>query len=109
LTTLLIIDRAQALLMLLDSALFILLALLPAGSCSLQILWQWSVCAQVIDVWEPVTESDVQTPMEVYQELVEDGYNVVGGAACRTHGCSHAKAADAAQLRDMPVPLDEQV
>ncbi|KAF6255732.1 inositol hexakisphosphate-domain-containing protein [Scenedesmus sp. NREL 46B-D3] len=30
----------------------------------------------VIDVWEPVTESDVQTPMEVYQELVEDGYNV---------------------------------
>jgi hypothetical protein len=35
--------------------------------------------AQVIDVWEPVTESDVQTPMEVYQELLEDGYNVVGG------------------------------
>lgn len=32
---------------------------------------------QVIDVWEPVTESDVQTPMEVYQELIEDGYNVV--------------------------------
>ncbi|WIA11258.1 hypothetical protein OEZ85_011384 [Tetradesmus obliquus] len=30
----------------------------------------------VIDVWEPVTESDVQTPMEVYQELIEDGYNV---------------------------------
>jgi hypothetical protein len=52
------------------------------GSCSLQILLQWGVRAQVIDVWEPVTESDVQTPMEVYQELVEDGYNVVGAAAC---------------------------
>jgi hypothetical protein len=36
----------------------------------------------VIDVWEPVTESDVQTPMEVYQELVEDGYNVVSVGCC---------------------------
>lgn len=35
---------------------------------------------QVIDVWEPVTESDVQTPLEVYKELQEDGYDVVGGA-----------------------------
>lgn len=33
--------------------------------------------AQVIDVWEPVTESDVQTPLEVYKELQEDGYDVV--------------------------------
>jgi hypothetical protein len=32
---------------------------------------------QVIDVWEPVTESDVQTPLEVYKELQEDGYDVV--------------------------------
>jgi hypothetical protein len=32
---------------------------------------------QVIDVWEPVTESDVQTPLEVYRELQEDGYDVV--------------------------------
>eukprot|EP00879_Flechtneria_rotunda_P018628 GHRR01019549.1.p1 GENE.GHRR01019549.1~~GHRR01019549.1.p1 ORF type:complete len:942 (+),score=356.76 GHRR01019549.1:158-2983(+) len=30
----------------------------------------------VIDVWEPVTESDVQTPLEVYAELVQDGYDV---------------------------------
>eukprot|EP00775_Hariotina_reticulata_P011247 gene11247-11396_t len=30
----------------------------------------------VIDCWEPVTESDVQTPMEVYAELSEDGYVV---------------------------------
>jgi hypothetical protein len=30
-------------------------------------------------VWEPVTESDVQTPLEVYKELQEDGYDVVRG------------------------------
>lgn len=35
---------------------------------------------QVIDVWEPVTESDVQTPLEVYKELQEDGYDVVSRA-----------------------------
>jgi hypothetical protein len=37
---------------------------------------------QVIDCWEPVTESDVQTPLEVYAELSEDGYAVVG---CISH------------------------
>lgn len=31
---------------------------------------------QVIEVWEPVTESDVQTPLEVYAELIADGYDV---------------------------------
>ncbi len=35
---------------------------------------------QVIDCWEPVTESDVQTPLEVYAELTEDGYDVVSAA-----------------------------
>jgi hypothetical protein len=25
---------------------------------------------QVVEEWEPVTEADVQTPLEVYQELV---------------------------------------
>ena len=25
---------------------------------------------QVLDQWEPVTEADVQTPLEVYQELL---------------------------------------
>lgn len=39
-------------------------------------------CVQVIDVWEPVTESDVQTPLEVYAELQEDGYDVVGVDSC---------------------------
>jgi hypothetical protein len=65
------------------------------------------VCAhaQVIDVWEPVTESDVQTPMEVYQELVEDGYNVVRAPACRT-ACRHVKTVHAEQLGDMPVLAD---
>lgn len=32
---------------------------------------------QVIDAWEPVTETDVQTPLEAYAELIEDGYDVV--------------------------------
>lgn len=32
---------------------------------------------QVVDAWEPVTENDVQTPLEVYAELLEDGYDVV--------------------------------
>jgi hypothetical protein len=41
----------------------------------------------VIDVWEPVTESDVQTPMEVYQELVDDGYNVVGDVQLLLTAC----------------------
>jgi hypothetical protein len=31
---------------------------------------------QVVEEWEPVTEADVQTPLEVYQELVADGYDV---------------------------------
>lgn len=35
------------------------------------------VSGQVIDAWEPVTETDVQTPLEVYAELIEDGYDVV--------------------------------
>lgn len=35
---------------------------------------------QVIDAWEPVTETDVQTPLEVYAELLEDGYDVVSVA-----------------------------
>jgi hypothetical protein len=39
-------------------------------------------CLQVIDAWEPVTESDVQTPLEVYAELVEDGYDVVSSELC---------------------------
>eukprot|EP00878_Enallax_costatus_P006221 GHUV01006524.1.p1 GENE.GHUV01006524.1~~GHUV01006524.1.p1 ORF type:complete len:1656 (+),score=579.22 GHUV01006524.1:267-5234(+) len=30
----------------------------------------------VIDAWEPVTETDVQTPLEVYAELIEDGYDI---------------------------------
>lgn len=25
---------------------------------------------QVVEEWEPVTEADVQTPLEVYQELM---------------------------------------
>jgi hypothetical protein len=32
--------------------------------------------AQVHEVWEPVTEADVQTPLEVYAELQADGYDV---------------------------------
>ena len=31
---------------------------------------------QVVEDWEPVTEVDVQTPAEVYEELVHDGYDV---------------------------------
>ncbi|KAK9808828.1 hypothetical protein WJX72_004439 [[Myrmecia] bisecta] len=31
---------------------------------------------QVIEEWEAVTEVDVQTPLEVYRELAEDGYDV---------------------------------
>lgn len=31
---------------------------------------------QVLDHWEPVTESDVQTPNEVYAELIADGYDI---------------------------------
>ncbi|KAI8474087.1 MAG: inositol hexakisphosphate-domain-containing protein [Monoraphidium minutum] len=31
---------------------------------------------QVVDRWEPVTEADVQTPLEVYRELKADGYDV---------------------------------
>ncbi|KIY98140.1 hypothetical protein MNEG_9823 [Monoraphidium neglectum] len=31
---------------------------------------------QVVDQWEPVTEADVQTPLEVYRELKADGYDV---------------------------------
>lgn len=31
---------------------------------------------QVVEQWEAVSEVDVQTPLEVYQELVEDGYDV---------------------------------
>lgn len=31
---------------------------------------------QVIEDWEPVTEVDVQTPAEVYEELIHDGYDV---------------------------------
>ncbi|EFN52818.1 hypothetical protein CHLNCDRAFT_26452 [Chlorella variabilis] len=31
---------------------------------------------QVVEEWEPVTEADVQTPLEVYQELIADGYDV---------------------------------
>ncbi|GAB4814185.1 hypothetical protein N2152v2_001231 [Parachlorella kessleri] len=31
---------------------------------------------QVVEQWEAVTEVDVQTPLEVYQELLEDGYDV---------------------------------
>eukprot|EP00884_Botryococcus_braunii_P001844 jgi/Botrbrau1/11660/Bobra.168_2s0015.2 len=31
---------------------------------------------QVIQTWEAVTEADVQTPLDVYQELAEDGYDV---------------------------------
>lgn len=27
-------------------------------------------------MWEPVTEADVQTPLEVYDELLRDGYDV---------------------------------
>ena len=29
--------------------------------------------AQVVEQWEPVTEADVQTPLEVYRELASDG------------------------------------
>ena len=31
---------------------------------------------QVVEDWEPVTEVDVQTPLEVYEELARDGFNV---------------------------------
>ncbi|GBF92770.1 paladin [Raphidocelis subcapitata] len=31
---------------------------------------------QVIERWEPVTEADVQTPLDVYKELKADGYDV---------------------------------
>lgn len=31
---------------------------------------------QVVEDWEPVTEVDVQTPAEVYEELLHDGYDV---------------------------------
>lgn len=31
---------------------------------------------QVVEDWEPVTEVDVQTPLEVYEELKRDGFNV---------------------------------
>ena len=31
---------------------------------------------QVVEDWEPVTEVDVQTPLEVYEELTRDGFNV---------------------------------
>jgi hypothetical protein len=31
---------------------------------------------QVLENWEPVTEADVQTPLEVYAELQADGYDV---------------------------------
>ncbi|KAK9839780.1 hypothetical protein WJX81_000925 [Elliptochloris bilobata] len=31
---------------------------------------------QVVEQWEAVTEVDVQTPLEVYAELAEDGYDV---------------------------------
>jgi hypothetical protein len=31
---------------------------------------------QVLEMWEPVTEADVQTPLEVYAELQADGYDV---------------------------------
>eukprot|EP00887_Chlorella_sp_A99_P002448 scaffold10.g2448.t1 len=31
---------------------------------------------QVVQQWEPVTEVDVQTPLEVYRELLADGYDV---------------------------------
>lgn len=31
---------------------------------------------QVIEAWEPVTEADVQTPLEAYAELKQDGYDV---------------------------------
>lgn len=48
-----------------------------------------AVLVQVIDVWEPVTESDVQTPLEVYKELQEDGYDVVS-CALSLLGAVHA-------------------
>ncbi|KAK9804170.1 hypothetical protein WJX73_008272 [Symbiochloris irregularis] len=31
---------------------------------------------QVVERWEPVTEVDVQTPLEVYHELKDDGYDI---------------------------------
>ncbi|KAK2078696.1 hypothetical protein QBZ16_003536 [Prototheca wickerhamii] len=31
---------------------------------------------QVVQAWQPVSEADVQTPAEVYHELVEDGYDI---------------------------------
>ena len=31
---------------------------------------------QVVEDWEPVTEVDVQTPAEVYEELCNDGYHI---------------------------------
>lgn len=67
----------------------------PRSACLSVCLSCLSV--QVIDVWEPVTESDVQTPLEVYRELQEDGYDVVSvffgavggfgvqGLMCRRH------------------------
>ena len=39
---------------------------------------------QVVERWEPVTEVDVQTPLDVYQELV----GAPGlGTACSLHRC----------------------
>jgi hypothetical protein len=51
---------------------------------------------QVIDVWEPVTESDVQTPLEVYKELQEDGYDVVSSRQTQCSCCA---------VKQPPVPL----
>ncbi|KFM27931.1 Triosephosphate isomerase, chloroplastic [Auxenochlorella protothecoides] len=31
---------------------------------------------QVVQAWQPVSEADVQTPAEVYRELIEDGYDI---------------------------------
>jgi hypothetical protein len=32
---------------------------------------------QVVEQWEPVTEVDVQTPLEVYEELAGEGSNSI--------------------------------
>ena len=53
---------------------------------------------QVVERWEPVTEADVQTPLEVYRELRADGYAVeyvrlpVTDEKARAHGRAHAHA-----------------
>ena len=65
---------------------------------------------QIVEEWEAVTEVDVQTPLEVYKELCEDGWVAPLGAAflAQTEVCARSRCPSQA-LYKLPQLCSPQV